>query len=146
MQVWPKLEQDIGGIEQSTNHLSAKLKVVETRLGEISQDEILQKTLEFPLNKIKETDLRVASNTFMIKEMQDRINQFDIRLGSLRIMGEVSQIQQFTHFEKQQAPKPPPETTPNEVIDRLKFVEKKVSWLENVLTDHAFSWRKSNTK
>ena len=69
MQVWPKLEQDIGGIEQSTNHLSAKLKVVETRLGEISQDEILKKTLEFPLGKIKETDLRVASNTFMIKEM-----------------------------------------------------------------------------
>ena len=69
MQVWPKLEQDIGSIEQSTNHLSAKLKVVETRLGEISQDEILKKTLEFPLGKIKETDLRVASNTFMIKEM-----------------------------------------------------------------------------
>ena len=45
------------------------------------------------MGKIKDTDLRVASNTFLIKELQDRVNAVDIKLGSLKIMGEVNLIQ-----------------------------------------------------
>lgn len=46
------------------------------------------------MGKIRDTEMKVASNTIHIKDLIEKLTQLEIKVGSLRILADVQNIQQ----------------------------------------------------
>ena len=57
-----------------------------------NQDEIYTKAVNVPMGKIKDTEMKIASNTIHIKDISDKLNQLELKVGSIKILNEINSI------------------------------------------------------
>ena len=61
-----------------------------------AQEEIYQRAIDVPMGKIKDTEMKIASNTIHIKDLTEKMMSLEIKVGSLKIMNDVANISSMT--------------------------------------------------
>ena len=49
------------------------------------------------MGKIRDTEMKIASNTIHIKDTIEKLTQLEIKVGSLKILSEVNSISQMAN-------------------------------------------------
>ena len=74
MEVQPRFEQDIGTLQSLVSQVQARFKVMEQKLTSIpNADEIYTRAVDAPMGKIRDTEMKVASNTIHIKDLIEKL-------------------------------------------------------------------------
>ena len=60
-------------------------------------DEIYNRAIDAPMGKIRDTEMKIASNTIHIKDTIEKLTQLEIKVGSLKILSEVNSISQMAN-------------------------------------------------